>query len=82
MRVEIQRCDFCGKQVSNYTDEGGWVHIEGKETAISVMKGRDENGYVHSYHHTLFNGELDFCSIMCFEKWLIAKDENKDEDKK
>ena len=70
-KVEILKCDNCGKSTEDYYAEEGWIIFEGLPdfAAITITHGRRDDGMaITSYRHLTDN--LSFCSVECLVEYL------------
>jgi len=81
MKIEIYKCDYCGKEIDeDYLSKKGWISINEDGLSISGGKTGEHEGILirlavlvtvpESYTRT-----LDFCCLNCFVKWLFLSEE-------
>lgn len=73
MRVEMTRCDHCGKRVENPYAERGWIQLtydSVKPVSVSRSTGEYKNG---CYQSDFLQRVVDFCSVTCLVAALDRK---------
>lgn len=73
-RVEIDRCNCCGKETKDRYAEVGWIKID--DTAFHVNGGRGKEGSTNvvRYINKLNAEDLDFCCVTCLLDYLYFSD--------
>jgi len=88
MKIEVYRCENCGKETKDYYKEKGWIHID--TCGLVITNGRTKEGHAitNRFTNLIFSSEytsgFDFCSLRCFIRWLYLSkdtDNRKDYDK-
>ena len=63
-------CDFCGEETDDQQSYIGWISINGPGTFF-LFQGRTSNKDPKGIAFPL--DKLDFCSLSCFEKYIVKK---------
>lgn len=76
------KCDQCGKEVSTYFTEKGWIHFDLNSnedepngffinivTNYNILLNEQYKEATHILHEIA--SDLDFCSIQCLGNWLL-----------
>ena len=71
MKVEMYKCNYCGKTVEDYYNKIGWISIfDGLH--FHITNGRKKDGVANTERFYSGTSQLDFCSITCFLQWLYT----------
>jgi len=80
MKLEVYKCDNCGKTTYDAYAEKYWIIFDncGAHVTNGRIEGRNNiERYFKSLKFVLdsdTNDSLDFCSLKCFLEWLFLSD--------
>ncbi len=66
-RIEVTKCNNCGKETHDFYNENGWISIEGAAITISTGRRKTKDAKIMGYTR---NQELHFCCDECLIKYL------------
>jgi len=68
-KVEILKCDNCGRSTEDYYAEEGWIIFENLSD-ITITHGRRDDGQAITSFNNIIPEYLSFCSVGCLIEYL------------